>query len=1293
MKSGAFTPAGNAQTAARRFSYFNRLRSPHFPGFFSAMNFPHPSSRKLLLAALAAGLVLTSWPTGLHAQVPLSPDEGAAVVLNAGRRAYNEKQFPVAAERFREFLKVAPNHKDAPAGRYGLGLALLEAGDVKGALEAFTQAAGAEFPERPLALYFTGAAHRLAGTQTLAQIAAKPNEEAALRAAAAVSFGAAAKFFQQAAEMFTARWKKPEGEPPPVLPIEGEWLVRARCDQAEMLLRTGKAKEAGDLAWTVLNDPAWTKSRNRPLAAYHFGHANFLQKEYVLAGRELSQLAPFAQEFGVHARYLLARAHHLSGELAEAGGQYKAVLAGYDERKKTAQPALQNPVALVPEQKAALEALVQQPPPEHVARTEFYSAVLAFDEGKQTDAAAMFAAFAQKYPKSALLAEAQFRIGACNVQLKKWPEANAALDPLKEHPQLADQALTWLARAKIGAADPAKPAEFNPAAVAALDLLRRAAAKVQPLAATDPDAKIRRAGILMELADTAVLAKLFPEAVTNYDLVSNEKLDRAEEAMQRQVTARHLAAQHPEAEAAAVRFEQTYPASTLLPVVLFRAAESAYLRAVKTADPNGQKAALAEAVARYKRIVRKYPDFPHINMARHGLATSLYRLGNHAEAALTFATIPDPDRSGDLADAPYLLADCLMRGFPAETDDAIQAARFIQQAEQAAKLLDVFTGANPQSPQAADALLKLGYCQQRVGLLLAAPADRTKALTAARDAYDKAMKLTDKEPVRSVAVFELAKCQALLGDAATSAALFAQFQNAPLNATPNAPLALLRLSVLQRAQGKTAEAVNIMTACRAQHEAKLAADPARAPWVPMIQYEHALALKESGKLPEARAQFEALAKAFVGKPEGLNAEWRLSQCKREETAALIATARTAAANPGANPEQFATALKALETQTDALRDSADGFLVQAEQLRPQAGGSDAHLRMLYEAAWSFRLISEVETEPAKLIAQRPPVVAAPAPAGTPAKAPAAAPSPAPAARPPAEKRAIEVYQKIIAAASAASVATQARSELAELFTARGDTDTAAELLTESLQHTPAGGIPGRIRLGLAAANIARKAPAQALANVQPLLAAPDSPDGIEARTIVGEALIQQQNWPKAIEQLLPFRDDGKLHNIAGVSDRAVLRLAFAYSQSAQWAPARQTLETLLQRYPQSPWIDEARYTIGWVWQNQKNYDAAVAAFSEVTKRTTAEIAAKAQLQIGLCRLEQKRWEEAAAALVAVTVTYAYPELVAAARCEAARAHLELLKPAEAKKQWQQVLNESPKSPWADVARKGLEGLK
>ena len=270
---------------------------------------------------------------------------------------------------------------------------------------------------------------------------------------------------------------------------------------------------------------------------------------------------------------------------------------------------------------------------------------------------------------------------------------------------------------------------------------------------------------------------------------------------------------------------------------------------------------------------------------------------------------------------------------------------------------------------------------------------------------------------------------------------------------------------------------------------------------------------------------------------------------------------------------------------------------------------------------------------------------------------------------------------------------QARCELAEMHSARDEADPAIELLTDALEKSPAGEVSSRVRLGLAAAHLARKNPVQALACVQPILAIPLGPDAAEARALAGEALVQQQLWPKALDQLLPFRDDDKLRNVTGVSERALLRLGHAFAQSSQWDASRQTLEALLQRYPQSPWIDEARYAIGWAWQNQKNSDNAVAAFTEVTKRTAAEVAAKAQFQIGLCRIEQKRYDEAVNALLAVAYTYAYPEWTAAARCEAARAHMEMNKPKEAASQWQQVLNDHPKSPWAEVARKGLGGIK
>jgi tetratricopeptide (TPR) repeat protein len=1255
------------------------------------MNPPHRASRRPWVAPLAFGIALAASPANLLRAQQLTPDDAATLVLNAGRRAYNEQKFPAAAERFREFLKVAPNHKEVAAARFALGLCLLEAGDVKGATESLQQASAVEFPDRPLALYHVGAVHRSAGVATLAQIAARPNEVEPLRAAAMVSFGEAVKAFAAAGDMLAARVKAGGGADGPEFSTLSEWFVRARCDEAEMLLRLGKLKEAADKAWSVLADPLWAKSRSLGLANYHLGHASFLLKDYLGAGRALSGLAPFSQEFGVHARYLLGRTHHLSGELPEAAAHYKDLLAGYDEQKKAAQEALKNPAILKAEQKAALEALVNQPPPEYIGRAAFYSAVLAFDEGLHSAAAEQFAAFVQKNPKSPLVPEAQFRAGACLVQLKKFPEATAALDPLKDHPKLADQALTWLGRARAGAADPAKPAEYDAAMTAALDLLRRASQKSAELAKTDADAKTRRAGILMELADTAVLAKQFKEAATNYELIIAEKSERAEEAMQREVTALHLAGMHPEADALALKFESTYPVSTLLPAVLFRSAEGAYLRALKVQGKDEQNRILTDAVTRYKRLVRKFPEFAYINMARQGLATAHYRMGNYPEATLTFATIADADRTGELASVSYLMADCLIRSLPAETEDALQAARFIERAEQAAKLLDGFVSAQDKSPLAPDALLKLGLCHQRIGMLLVQPAERTKSLTAARDAYDRAMKLSDKEPIKSVALFERAKCMALLGDPNAAAAALTQFQNAPLNASPNAPLALLRLSTLLRAQNKAAEAVTVMTQCRAQHEAKVAADPARSAWAPMIQYEHALAVKESGKVPEARALFEALARNAGGKPEGANAQWRVSQCRREEAAAQLATARAAAAKAGAKPEELAAAARLLETHSDAIRDAADSFQVEAEKLSTVAGATEAHLRMLYEAAWCHRLLVDAETDAARLKAQRDAMDAA-----RPGAAAPPIPHPAPgtaAAFTPSEQRAIDCYRKIIAAAPDSTMAAQARCELAEMHSAREEADQAIDLLTAALEKAPATEVPERLRLGLAAAHLTRKNPEQALACVQPILANPASPSGPEARAVAGEALMQQQDWPKAILQLTPFRDDEKLRNIAGVSDRALLRLGHALGQAGQWDPSRQALEVLVQRYPQSPWLDEARYGIGWAWQNQKNYDNAVAAFTEVTKRTAAEVAAKAQLQIGLCRIEQKRFDDAVGALQAVAFTYAYPDLTAAARCETGRAQIELKKPEEATRQWQQVMNDHPKSPWAEVARKNLAEIK
>src|SRR5206468_2940870 len=89
-----------------------------------------------------------------------------------------------------------------------------------------------------------------------------------------------------------------------------------------------------------------------------------------------------------------------------------------------------------------------------------------------------------------------------------------------------------------------------------------------------------------------------------------------------------------------------------------------------------------------------------------------------------------------------------------------------------------------------------------------------------------------------------------------------------------------------------------------------------------------------------------------------------------------------------------------------------------------------------------------------------------------------------------------------------------------------------------------------------------------------------------------------------------------------------------------------------------PWVAEARFGIGRAHQHKNEFDQAVNAYNQVAALTASELGARAQLNIGLCRLAQKRYAEASTALLVVPFTYDYPDLSALALLEAARAMAE-----------------------------------
>ena len=1262
-----------------------------------------------------APILLLLLVPALPAQVP--SEQAAQMLLTGARNAYNAKDYPVAVRQFREFLAKNAGHKEVPAARYGLALALVEGQerDYLGAIEQLTPLVGAkEMPEHAFVLYYLGLAQRAVGVKTHALAAKNPAEAKTLLPLAQQRFDEASRQFAAAATAFTARVKNVD---PLVkeMPIDLEWSARARCDQAEMLLRLQKPKEARDAVAPVLEDKLLARSRYRSLGLYYHGFSSFLLKENPVAVRSLSTLAPFADPiFGTHARYLLARIHQADGERAEATNHFEGVLTDFNKQKLAAVEALKDGARFKndPEERGRLEELVRGPAPDHVARAMFFLGVMQYENGQFAEALTRLAEFVKQNPTSPLLAEVQLRQGFCYVQLRQFPEALRILTPLTEkEPRLVDQAMLWLAKAQIGVADPNNAAVYEQALKTGIDTLRKAADRAGQLAASDPEAKTRRGEILAETADTLLLARQYKEAAATYNAVVADKTlpNREEELTLSMATALHLAGDYDGSDKVCLRFRESFPKSTLTPAVLFRYAENAYfatLQAEKQPDVGAlvrQKEVTrltGETIKRYQVVVEKYADFAHVNLARYGIGMAYYRKGDFEKAKEKLEAIPASERNGDLAVVPYQLADCLLRLAPAKIeDDAVAAGKLLETLKGAIELLDGFIGGQPASPQTPDAMLKLGYCYQRMAQVLGQPAEQAKALQSARTVYEQLQQKFRGHPLFPNAVFERAKVMAQQKDIGGAANELRRFTQDPLKQAAIAPMAVLHLATLLRAQNQFQQAADVLAQVRQQSEALLQKDPARAGWVPLLQYHHGVALREAGKRTEARAIFDQVVKTSPDRPEAAEAALRSGQCLKDDGQVKIDTARPKLANPGIKGEERNVAQKLYDDGIKEVRDAALYLQAQADQLKAKQPMNETRARMLYEAAWAHRALAvlEVETARAKIVqdlwlkrreevlkrtpmGQQPPVV--PMPIVELKDVPMQ----------PSETAARAQYQALIDAFPDLTINADALFELAELQSERAEHDAAIKILRAALDKEPNPELTDKVRVRLGNCLLAKGDAKGALGQFNVVTANKKSAQFAQATYRAGEALIQSGEHAEAVNRLQIFRDQGPYQNLRGISDRALLRLGHALGVLKQWDASRQAHESV-GRFDGSPWQAEARYGVGWALQNQGRFDEAIAAYTKVTTMTATELGAQAQLNIGLCRMAQKKYPEAAMALMVVPFTYDYPHLSALALLEAARAHSESKQKEQAIKLLERVIRDHPDSEHADAAKKRIEELK
>lgn len=1232
------------------------------------------------------------------------------MVLNAARAAYNQQDYAFAADKFREFLRIGSGRADMLSARYGLALCLVEGPekDYRTAVELLTTVTSPNytFAERPYGLYHLGLAYRGLADQYTTRATTQPTTQAAtLRSNSDSYLRYAANNFGLAGDALLAAAPKPDPAAAEVAPVL-EWAAKARCDQAQILIRLGRQKEAVTAVEPFAFDAGLARSRYHNLALYYFGYAAFAQKDFASAAKALTRLAPFDEpDFGPHAQFLLARTHHLSGDRAEAAANYQGVIFAHETRRKQAAESLKNggSLQLTPAQKAELQATISAPLPDYVSRSAFYLGILLFEQENYQEAAVRFTTCLSMAPQAAVVPEARLHLGICQVQTRQF---TAALRTLANFPdeRLGDQAYRWLAKAQIGSADIKFPILRQQLLLAAIENLNKSIEMLKSASAADVDAGNRRATALIELGDTQRMLKQFKEAAATYAKVAANAVgvtpQLIEHAQHRRAVSLQLAGEFTASDDACRAFISEYPKSDLTPEVMARYAENSMLAisagAVKPADPVNR---YAEALRRFQKILDKYPESPQAILAKQGQAMALYDQGKYAEAAKVLSGILEPDRMGELGSVSYLEADCLLRTLPAPSEDAIAQNRLIEQLDHSVSLFNSFLqsqAADPR-PEAPEAAFKLAFGYTKLAELIVDPVEKQKNSSMARRTLMELVAAYPNHPVYAAATFELARFMSERGAGAAATAEFAKFQKEPLASSPYAAMAMILQGDAIRLSRKPDLAVEYLSKVRQDREAAMLKDARLAEYVPVLQYSLALALKEAGKRDQARELFLSIAKTFPKRPEAAEVPWRIGQCMRDDAMAALEAARRAYAN-AAKPEIREQAKADVDAALKKLRDVADQLTQTAKQISTDNPDSELAGHINYDAAWAYRTLGDAEVEAARQKMQQDAIakIIASLPKDDPAISAVRPPEIALPQIPlqPCEKLARLRYSALIDNLPESQLAYDSRFELAEVFSVRNEYGPAIKLLKQLLEGTPPPDVADRTRLRLGATYLTANDPKSAAEQFQAVLQNTKGYTIVYARAGLGEALYLQKDWAGVVRELEPLLEERRPNRqVPGVTDRANLRIASAYAQLGRWQDARNCLETFATRHPGSGMLVEARFAYAQACEQLKQYELAAAAYVEVARRVGGELGAKAQFQAGRCYVAMDKPDDALNCFLMVAYAYDYPELVGASLSEGAKICLAKNRPADARKHLQRIIAQQPNTTWAEAARQQLSRMK
>jgi TolA-binding protein len=1044
---------------------------------------------------------------------------------------------------------------------------------------------------------------------------------------------------------------------------------------ADDLLASGRAADALPILEQALTQ-AGDGHRLRPLLLLEIGRAQWELGRPEAAGRVLSTLTPFHQPvFGPLAQLLLGQVHAALGDWPEAAAAFDAVARTTPEGART---LLADPAATEVERRLAQRALLDYA--RQRAQAQYLAGCALEGLGRYAEAAARLTQAVGAGLPAEQAPEARLRAGRCLFLAGQLPEANAQLAGVAGDARLGDQALLWQGRVLLEQAERVPSTAANSRAEAAR-ALERAAAK----AASLPEADQRLDEILLEIATVRSLLGDHATAAATYARVrAQAPAELRRRAAAGRAVELGLAGRFEESDAACGDFLATWPRGEGTAQVMLRLAENAQSQAVLLTAASDSRAGdeLARAAAAYRTFLAQFSEHPLTGTGRLGLGNILYLQRDFAAAAQALTAIPELDRTGPLAVANYLLADCLLQTLPPAADDALSINRRLAQLERAQKLLERFTVDSPSALQVPDAQLKLGQAYRFSAALVVNPEQNRSLLQQAAKALTPAAQRRSESPRFVAASIELARVLADLGDHQGALAQLTPFRAEPLASAPEAPEALLVLGQVQLRTGRAQLATSTLAAALERYGPALGRDPARAGLLADLRLHHALALRETGG--QARPLLAEVAAGTT--PVALEARRHLLRWDRDDVVRRLEQLWPRPADvprAGAWLEAHAQALADLRRRARDFASASDRATAEHE-VASNLAEAVATLRQVVR----FDLLAREDETMAQSLArieQRRQVEGRPGlPPPRPHRPAAAELTPGPD-----EKLLLELLQRLIEEHPQSPAARAELRAFVEFATGRQNWTAVRTALAAEIEGLGPG--PERdalqVRLAACLAKLGLIDPIPGM--LEAIIQKRDHPSRPAALIVMGEVYLRQADWATLTERMRRFLDNPQFTTLPGISDRGLALLAEGLAAQKRWAETQQALEALLERFPRSPQAPAALVRLAETVAQKGDGQATAAAWRRATQAGDPTVAARAFYELGGLARAQGQDQEAMTCFLTVLGSFDEPQLVAQSRLALADLHMSQGRRDEARQTLQRLLQEMPSGELAEVARNRL----